>query len=112
MKQGDIIRVTLTWKVNDTVFDGVYAITDYLPSGLKPYHSWHDTGSQEITFYVYNSQHWKSNTTIKYLARVVSPGVYTAQGPVIQSTSSRDIINSGKTQTVTIETDELISISY
>lgn len=109
LKQGDIIRVTLTWKVNDTVFDGVYAITDYLPSGLKPYHSWHDTGSQEITFYVYNSQHWKSNTTIKYLARVVSPGVYTAQGPIIQSTSSRDIINSGKTQTVTIETDELIS---
>ena len=109
LKQGDVIKVRLTWRISDTAFDGVYEITDYLPSGLKPNRSMYNTEGQKVTFYVYNSSYWKSNPYIEYLARVVSPGVYTAQGPVIQSTTSRDIINSGKTEVVTIETDELIS---
>ncbi|TYQ15382.1 UNVERIFIED_CONTAM: hypothetical protein Cloal_1829 [Acetivibrio alkalicellulosi] len=109
LKQGDIIKVRLNWNISDNAFNGVYEITDYLPSGLKPYRSLWNVEGQKVTFYVFNSPYWRSNPYIEYYARVVSPGVYTAQGPVIQGRTSRDIINSGKTQIVTIETDELIS---
>ena len=109
LQQGDVIKVRLTWSISDTAFDGVYEITDYLPSGLKPNNAFYNTEGQKITFYVYNSSYWKSTPYIEYLARVVSPGVYTAQGPVIQSRTSRDIINSGKTEIITVKTDELIS---
>lgn len=109
LKQGDIIKVRLEWKISSNAFDGVYEITDYLPSGLKPYRSLWNTDGQKITFYVYNTPYWRSNPYIEYYARVISPGVYTAQGTVIQSLTSRGIINTAKTETVTVETDELIS---
>jgi len=109
LKHGDIIKVRLEWCISPDAFDGSYEITDYLPSGLKPYRSAWNSDGQKITFYVYSSPYWRSNPYIEYYARVISPGVYTAQGTVIQSLTSRDIINTSKTVTVTVETDELIS---
>ncbi|MDQ2085784.1 dockerin type I domain-containing protein [Herbivorax sp. ANBcel31] len=109
LQQGDIIRVRLEWDISDTAFDGSYEITDYLPSGLKPYRSMWNTEGQKVTYYIHNSSYWRNLPYIEYLARVVSPGEYTAQGPVIQGRSSRDIINSGKTETITVKTDELVS---
>ncbi|TYQ15398.1 UNVERIFIED_CONTAM: hypothetical protein Cloal_1845 [Acetivibrio alkalicellulosi] len=106
LKQGDIIKVRLEWNLSDTAFDGVYEITDYLPSGLKPYRSLRNVEGQKVTFYAYRS----SRTYVEYYARVVSPGVYTAQGTVIQGRTSRDIINTAKTDIITVETDELVSI--
>jgi len=110
LKQGDVIKIRLEWNMSDAAFDGVYEITDYLPSGLKPYNSYYNTEGQKISFYVYNSTYWKYQKYIEYYARVISPGTYTAQGPVIQGKSSRDNINFGKTETVIIDaTDPILT---
>ncbi|WP_010245975.1 dockerin type I domain-containing protein [Acetivibrio cellulolyticus] len=106
LKQGDVIKVRLDWNMSDTAFDGVYEITDYLPSGLKPYNSYYNTEGQKISFYIYNSTYWKYQTYIEYYARVISPGTYTAQGPIIQGKTSRDNINCGKTEIVTIDASD------
>lgn len=103
LKQGDVIKVRLEWNMSNAAFDGVYEITDYLPSGLKPYNSYYNTEGQKISFYIYNSTYWQNRNYIEYYARVISPGTYTAQGPVIQGKSSRDNINFGKTETVVID---------
>ncbi|MEN2776188.1 dockerin type I domain-containing protein [Acetivibrio clariflavus] len=105
LKQGDIIKVRLEWNISNTAFDGTYMITDYLPSGLKPYNSYWNTEGQMIRFYAYNRSPVRY---IEYYARVISPGTYTAQGPIIQGLASRDNINIGKTETVTIEATEPI----
>lgn len=105
LKQGDIIKVRLEWNISNTAFDGIYMITDYLPSGLKPYNSYWNTEGQMIRFYAYSRS---SVRYIEYYARVISPGTYTAQGPTIQGIASRDSINTGKTEIVTIETTEPI----
>lgn len=105
LKQGDIIKVRIEWNIKNTALDGTYMITDYLPSGLKPYNSYWNTEGQMIRFYAYNRS---SLRYIEYYARVISPGTYTAQGPVIQNMSSRDNINVGKTEMVTIEATEPI----
>lgn len=105
LKQGDIIKVKLEWNISNTAQDGSYLITDYLPSGLKPYNSYWNTEGQMIRFYAYNRS---SVRYIEYYARVISPGTYTAQGPTIQSMVSTSSINIGKTETVTIEATEPI----
>lgn len=106
LKQGDVIKVRLEWDIKDEAFDGTYLLTDYLPSGLKPYNSYWNTEGQKISFYVSSHSYWRDY--IDYYARVISPGTYTAQGPVIQGLNSRDNINTGKTEIVTIEATEPI----
>ncbi|NLL05618.1 MAG: alpha-2-macroglobulin [Clostridiaceae bacterium] len=108
LKQGDVIKVRLDWDINSAALDGTYQITDYLPSGLKPYNSYWNSEGQKMSFYVYSRLPW--NNYIEYYARVISPGTYSAQGPVIQSMSSRDSINTGKTEIVNIEaTDPILT---
>lgn len=108
LKQGDVIKVRLDWDINNVAFDGTYQITDYLPSGLKPYNSYWNSEGQKMSFYVYSGSAW--NNYIEYYARVISPGTYTAQGPVIQGINSRDSINTGKTEIVKIEaTDPILT---
>ncbi len=110
LKQGDVIKVRLEWNMSNAAFDGVYEITDYLPSGLKPYNSYYNTEGQKISFYIYNSTYWQNKKHIEYYARVISPGTYTAQGPIIQGKSSRDNINCGKNETVIIDaTDPILT---
>lgn len=68
-----------------------------------------NTDGQKVSFYIYNSDYWRSRNYIEYYARVISPGTYTAQGPIIQGKTSRDNINVGRTEIVTIEASEAIS---
>ena len=108
LKQGDVIKVRLDWDITNKAFVGTYQITDYLPSGLKPYNSYWNSEGQKMSFYVYSGSAW--NKYIEYYARVISPGTYTAQGPVIQGITSRDSINTGKTEIVKIEaTDPILT---
>jgi len=104
-KQGDLIRVRLDWSFGSQSFDGTYEITDYLPAGLQPYNRYLYSDGQKISFYAYNSPYWNTNRHVEYLARVISPGTYTALGPVIQGKTSQDNINVGKTEIVTIKTN-------
>ncbi|MDP4182622.1 MAG: stalk domain-containing protein, partial [Bacillota bacterium] len=117
-KQGDIIKVKITWSIGPKAFDGGYDVTDYLPSGLKPIENYMNSPyyyrnieGQKVKFFVYNNPYIDSkNAVFEYLARVVSPGTYTAQGTVIQSIKTKESINTGNTQIVTIQSNgELIS---
>jgi len=112
-KQGDIVKVRISWDIGSKALDGGYEITDYLPSGLKPVENFLGSGyyyrnfeGQKVKFFVYNSPYWKDNDTVfEYFARVVSPGSYTAQGTVIQSSKSKDSINVGRTEIVEIDSN-------
>ncbi|HEY9059595.1 MAG TPA: stalk domain-containing protein [Pseudobacteroides sp.] len=117
-KQGDIVRVKITWSLGAKSFDGGYEITDYLPSGLKPVEKYlgsdyyyRNIDGQKVKFFVYNSPYWENNRAVfEYFARVVSPGTYTAQGTVIQSIKSKESVNVGKTEFINIESKgEIIS---
>ncbi|MCX7746049.1 MAG: stalk domain-containing protein [Clostridia bacterium] len=117
LKQGDIIKVSLTWDIGPKALDGGYKVTDYLPSGLKPVENFFDIGwyyrnidGQKVKFYIYNSPYWKDHHRVfEYYARVVSPGTYTAQGTIIQSESSKDVINTAKSEVITIDSSGEIS---
>jgi uncharacterized protein YfaS (alpha-2-macroglobulin family) len=115
-RPNDIVRVELTVEMGAKAMDGGYEVTDYLPSGLKPIENPWDYGikpdnkyicfremdGQKVTFYVYNDE--KDETkSFHYYARVINPGVYQADTPVIQGITARNSINIGKTDTITIE---------
>jgi uncharacterized protein YfaS (alpha-2-macroglobulin family) len=115
-RPNDIVRVELTVEMGAKAMDGGYEVTDYLPSGLKPIENPWDYGikpdnkyicfremdGQKVTFYVYNDEKNKTKS-FHYYARVINPGVYQADAPVIQGITSRNSINIGKTDTITIE---------
>ncbi|MDO8686095.1 MAG: alpha-2-macroglobulin family protein, partial [Clostridiales bacterium] len=111
----DIIKVELSWEMGAKALDGTYEITDFLPSGLKAIENTvnYKTDSsgnyyygridgQKIRFYVYNSHEKTANRTLWYYARVISSGIYKADGTLIQSVSSRVSLNTGNTDMVEI----------
>ncbi len=114
-KQGDIVRVEIKWDIDSRAVDGEYEVTDYLPSGLKPIENPYNAGinpadgstpfkridGQKVTFYV--NKAWENKKPLVYYARIVSAGIYKAEGTVIQSVASRTAINMDKQDIVTIE---------
>jgi len=99
----DIVKVEITYKVNDTAIDNTYEISDYVPSGLKPlanpwnygikdyYGYWYrQFDRQKVTFVVGKSK--ETPKPLVYYARVVSPGEYTAQGTVAQGSLAKSSI--------------------
>ena len=114
-KQGDIVLVEITSNIGSKALDGSYEITDYLPSGLVPIENSYSYGvnyqkdsyyskidGQKVTFYGYKDT--KNNPqTYSYYARIVSPGTYKADGTIIQNVQSKDSINVGNEDTITIE---------
>ncbi len=113
-KQNDIVKVVLNWDIKETAIDGGYEITDYLPSGLKPIDNPHKIGvekgtqlwfrnidGQKVTFYAWKNT--KNKEPFTYYARVISPGTYTADAPIMQSTASTEVINIGEACTIVIE---------
>jgi hypothetical protein len=107
IKSGDIIKVELSWKIDKNAPSGEYEISDYLPSGLTAIdNTWkyrRESGDslyykkingQKVSFYVYNSNDLKDQSDkITYYARVISRGIYTADGTIIQKTNANDILN-------------------
>lgn len=96
--------------------DGGYEVTDYLPSGLKPienpweygikpdnnYICYREMDGQKVTFYVYNDKENKVKS-FHYYARVITPGVYKADAPIVQGILSRNSMKIGSSGTITIE---------
>jgi uncharacterized protein YfaS (alpha-2-macroglobulin family) len=111
---GDMVKVTLTYQIPTTAPSGVYELTDYLPSGLrmlrKPWQNgikWErDLGwpievkGQQATFFASRDS---ASKTIIYYARVVTPGEYTAEEPVLQHQRSGLLFASGGRARVTIK---------
>ena len=117
-KEGDIVKVELTWDISLDAPEGSYRITDYLPAGLKPIQKdfsflrnnyygswwWQDIDQQKVSIYV---GYWRKDLkpvdrTHIYYARVVSPGEYKAEAPVMQGIRVKDHIFVGRPEKVKI----------
>lgn len=110
----DIIQVVVTVQYGEKAVNGSYEVTDLLPSGLKflsntsslPQQSIYSgricygrVAGQKVQFYSSTYQSYDSYT---YLARVQSPGTYTAAGTLVQSTAADGIMRLGAEQQITI----------
>lgn len=119
-KQGDLVRVNLWIDYTNKAADGSYQVTDYLPSGLEyvsssakieispnnssasPYRcTWGSVDGQKVTFYDYNGL-FNDGVLYYYYARVVSPGVFTAEAPLVQNAYAKDIFTVGESTGITI----------
>ncbi|MDD4494778.1 MAG: alpha-2-macroglobulin family protein [Eubacteriales bacterium] len=113
-EQNDIVKVVINWSISKDAIDSGYEITDYCPAGLKPIESpwqmglkpdmqyWYyrNIEGQKVTLYV--SKHYQERTPFVYYARVVNPGVFKAEAPIIQGTVSRDSLKLGNTSEITV----------
>lgn len=119
-KQGDLVRVNLWIDYTNKAADGSYQVTDYLPSGLEyvsssakieispnnsstsPYRcTWGSVDGQKVTFYDYNGL-FNDGVLYYYYARVVSPGGFTAEAPLVQNAYAKDIFTVGESTGITI----------
>jgi hypothetical protein len=117
----DIVKVQLTIEFGTKAIDGNYEISDYLPSGLKPIEntwlygtqrtfsdSWYGRiNGQKISFNLYNFNNsvysQEGSKIITYYARVVSPGTYIAESPIIQGDGNSAGMNFGERAVVVIK---------
>lgn len=119
-KQGDLVRVNLWIDYTNKAADGSYQVTDYLPSGLEYVSSsakieispnnrgrslgrctWGSVDGQKVTFYDYNGL-FNDGVLYYYYARVVSPGGFTAEAPLVQNAYAKDIFTVGESDRLTI----------
>ncbi|MFZ5827656.1 MAG: Ig-like domain-containing protein [Bacillota bacterium] len=114
LKAGDIVTVTLQYSLPATAPKGAYEITDYLPAGLKllerpwsygvkpqwdKYIGWPlMVEGQKVTFWAGDN-----SSPVRYYARVVTPGLYQAEEPVLQHQKSGLVYGLGSRQVVRIE---------
>lgn len=104
-KHSDVVQVELKINFGDAAPEGYYQITDVLPSGLRfiPYGNWNweqwywgQTNGQKIMFGYNFSLKFKKSDVIRYYARVVSPGTYTADDAVLKHVKSQVYSFSGR----------------
>jgi alpha-2-macroglobulin len=115
-KEGDIVDVILSVDIKNDSLDGVYQVTDILPSGLKftPYHYSSDKSGgcyfyptsqvgQVMKFVVSKNNNLHCGNMFLYRARVSNTGRYTAEPALIQSLKSSGIKAYSSTDTIVIE---------
>jgi hypothetical protein len=116
--QGDLVRVQLWIDYSAKDIDGAYCVTDYLPSGLEyvsgsakiggaasfgyGYYRYCTVEGQKIMFYDYNNR-FNRGYLYYYYARVISPGVFKAEGPLVQNLTAKDYFTLGEDSVVVIE---------
>jgi len=117
-EQGDLIRVEIRVNYSSTDVEGSYIITDFLPAGLvlvegsarahtpeqfsNNRHWVHaTTEGQRVTFFDFNSR-FSGSRVYFYYARVVNPGVFKAEGTLVQSVGAREYIAIGNDTIITI----------
>lgn len=115
LKQGDIVKVVLDWKINKAAIDDYYQLSDYAPAGLKPidsqwefgitnsadYYWFRDVENQKVTFYI--GKNYSEYRPLVYYARIVSVGQYQWEAPIIQGTRNKDSRYLGSTQRIEIQ---------
>lgn len=107
IQQGDIVRIDVTTKVTSGLVEKDFLVIDSLPSGLvlvsKPWERNLDTNGgyplevagQRLTFHVWRSHFF-------YYARVLTPGVFTAEPAVLQGMQSSGVANYSGGQSLEI----------
>ncbi|KUO64514.1 MAG: alpha-2-macroglobulin [Gracilibacter sp. BRH_c7a] len=112
--RSDLIKVVINSNIGDKAPAGLYEIVDILPAGLTHV-------SQPYNYYEYdkNQTRWdypsevngqklvfllgKGNHEITYLARVISPGEFTCEAPVLNNIKNNTIYTSGSKDRIVIE---------
>ena len=116
-EQGDLVRVQVWIDYTAKAIDGSYSVTDYLPAGLEyvsgsakiggesaigyGYYRYCTVEGQKVTFYDYNGRFYKGYLYY-YYARVVCPGTFTAEGPLVQNLNAKDVFTVGEDSTIII----------
>ncbi|MBI4272324.1 Ig-like domain-containing protein [Candidatus Uhrbacteria bacterium] len=121
LHNGDLVKITLSPKIDKSVQANVFQITDYVPSGLRVVESLpvggysdeeedqdrHDVrgypflvDGQRVVFDWYKD---KDQRAFYYYARVVSSGIYRGQNAEIQSVLSSDSVNYSSEESVSIQ---------
>lgn len=117
LSEGDLALITLSFTLSARAASGCYQVSDFLPSGLRPVTTYqqqafaereqggenvwipYDTVGQRVSFCVYRGQ---KPPQIRYHARVLGTGTYTADPVVLQSQQVPDSIDLGTALTVEI----------
>ena len=116
-EQGDLIRVQIWIDYSAKALNGSYCVTDYLPSGLEYVSNsakisgsdvfgygcfrYCTTDGQKVTFYDYNGR-FDRGYLYYYYARVVSPGTFIAEGPLVQNLGASGCFTVGEDSLVVI----------
>jgi len=114
--QDELIRVQITVDYSARDITGTYVITDFLPAGLAlvdgsarmgqrgsnpGWHAWATTEGQRVTFFDHNGRFDRIHTYY-YYARVINPGVFRAEGTIVQSLNAREYLVVGQDAILTI----------
>lgn len=118
LKEGDALQVILTPEFRANAQDGCYAVRDHLPGsfqavvgwgaaqayGMSESHNWYPSlvENGEVTFTACKFGTWRSEP-IRYTARVVTRGSYTAEAPSIQHEQFPSVAAVGQDQTIEIK---------
>lgn len=108
----DLVKVVINTIIGDKAPAGLYEIVDILPAGLthvsQPYNynrqsraNWDypsEVNGQKLVFLT-----GKGNNEITYLARVISPGDFTCEAPVLSNIMNNTIYTSGIKDRITIK---------
>jgi len=116
--QGDLVRVQLWIDYSAKAIDGSYCITDYLSAGLEyvsnsakisgaanwgyGYFCYCTVEGQKVMFYDYN-RNFAGGCLYYYYARVISPGAFKAEGPLVQNLIAKDYYTVGGDSMVIIK---------
>lgn len=115
INEGDLVKVTMKISIKDPAPDGLYQISDFVPSGLtivaQPYRRNmyisdphirypYTIDGQRISFLFTKGEEYDSFT---YYVRVVNKGTYLAERPVIQSVTSPSVRMGGSEATITVK---------
>jgi hypothetical protein len=116
-EQGDLVRVQIWIDYTKKAMNGSYCVTDYLPSGLEfvnnsakisgapgfgyGFYRYCSVEGQKVTFYDYNGR-FNRGYLYYYYARVVSPGTFLAEGPLVQNLDAPDYFTVGEDSVIVI----------
>jgi len=103
IQEGNLVRITLAYRLGAKAMDGCYQVSDLLPSGLRPVTRLWEWGitdirvaypyaieGQRVSFCAYRGGR---QLPLVYYARVIGKGEYTAESAVIQSQKAPESIN-------------------
>lgn len=110
----DLVKVVIRSNIGDRAPAGLYEIIDILPAGLthisQPYNYYDYGKNQSILDYPseVNGQKLvfltsKGKQEITYLARVVSPGEFNCEAPVLSNINNNTLYTSGSKDRIIIE---------
>jgi hypothetical protein len=113
IQQNDVVSITLQPAWKNTAQDGCYVVRDRLPSGLAPLvtYFFDPYARQEVMSYPFDVANGEVSFVtckgitqpIRYRARVVSRGTYTAEAASLQSMDAPSVAALSSDTTVTIK---------